>query len=185
MTFDASQHPDLTETTLASREAWRGHFLEVREDRVRLPDGSVAKREYVKHPGAVIVVPMLDADTFILERQYRYPLHRHFIEFPAGKIDAGEAHLNTAKRELLEETGYAAGTWKHLATMHPCIGYSDEVIELYVAGDLRHEGSKLDAGEFLEVLTWKRQDILDAIRNGMITDTKTVFAMLWLERFGL
>jgi ADP-ribose pyrophosphatase len=185
VTFDASQHPDLTESTVASREAWRGHFLKVQEDVVRLPDGSEAKREYVKHPGAVIVVPMLDADTFVLERQYRYPLHRHFIEFPAGKIDAGEPPMDTAKRELKEETGYVAGSWKHLATMHPCIGYSDEVIELYVARDLRHEGSKLDAGEFLEVLTLQRRDILNAIRDGIITDTKTVFAMLWLERFGL
>lgn len=176
---------DFTEATLESREAWRGQFLRVQEDRIQLPDGVEAKREYVKHPGAVIIVPMLDADTFILERQYRYPLHRHFIEFPAGKIDAGEPPLDTAQRELKEETGYVASVWQRLATMHPCIGYSDEAIELFVARDLRHEGSKLDAGEFLEVLTLKREDILANIHNGMITDTKTVIAMLWLERFGL
>jgi ADP-ribose pyrophosphatase len=185
MMFDASRHSDFTEATLESHEAWRGHFLRVQEDRVRLPDGAEARREYVKHPGAVIIVPMLDADTFILERQFRYPLHRHFIEFPAGKIDAGEPPLETAKRELKEETGYVAASWQRLATMHPCIGYSDELIELFVARDLRQEGSKLDAGEFLEVLTMKRDDILANICDGIITDTKTVVAMLWLERFGL
>jgi len=185
MTFDASRLADFTEVTLESREAWRGNFLRVQEDRVRLPDGAEAKREYVRHPGAVIIVPMLDDDTFILERQFRYPLHRHFIEFPAGKIDAGEPPLETAKRELKEETGYVAASWQRLATMHPCIGYSDEMIELFVARGLRQEGSKLDAGEFLEVLALKRDEILVNIRDGVITDTKTVVAMLWLERFGL
>jgi len=176
---------DLTEATVASAVAWRGQFLQVLDDTVRLPDGSEARREYVTHPGAVIIVPMLDDDTYVLERQYRYPLHRHFIEFPAGKIDAGEPPLETAKRELKEETGYVASEWRHLALTHPCIGYSNEVIELFVAKGLRHEGAALDAGEFLEVITLSRAELLANIRNGNVTDTKTVFAALWLEQFGI
>jgi ADP-ribose pyrophosphatase len=183
MATDNPSHPDFTETTLESREAFRGKLLHVFDDRVRLPDGHESRREYVRHPGAVIIVPFLDAETLLLERQFRYAMGRHFIEFPAGKMEPGEPPLDTAKRELLEETGYAAGEWKHLATTHPCIGYSDEVIELFVARGLSYEGHRRDAGEFLEVLQLRRADILAAIRSGTITDTKTVFAMLWLEQF--
>jgi ADP-ribose pyrophosphatase len=175
---------DLTEATLSSSVAWQGAFLKVLDDTVRLPDGSQARREYIAHPGAVIIVPMLDDNTYVLERQYRYPLHRHFIEFPAGKIDAGEPPIETAKRELKEETGYEAEEWQHLALTHPCIGYSNEIIELYVARGLRQTGAELDAGEFLEVITMSRQDLLANIRKGVVTDTKTVFAALWLETFG-
>ena len=176
--------PDFTETTLDSRHVFSGRMLQVFEDRVRLPDGAESRREYVKHPGAAIIVPFLDADTLLVERQFRYPHHRHFLEFPAGKIDAGEPPLQTAQRELLEETGYNAARWEHLATTHPCIGYSNEVIELFVARDLTFAGHQLDPGEFLEVIPMARADVLAAVRDGRITDTKTVFAMLWMETFG-
>lgn len=175
---------DLTEATVTSSVAWQGNFLQVLDDQVRLPDGKLARREYVTHPGAVIIIPMLDDNTYVLERQYRYPLHRHFIEFPAGKIDAGEPPLETAKRELKEETGYVAAEWQHLALTHPCIGYSNEVIELFVARGLTQTGAALDAGEFLDVIAMSREDLLANIRNGSVTDTKTVFAALWLEQFG-
>lgn len=183
MATDNPSHPDFTESTLESREAFRGKLLHVFEDRVRLPDGHESSREYVRHPGAVIIVPFLDNETLLLERQFRYSMGRHFIEFPAGKMEPDEPPLETAKRELLEETGYVAGEWEHLATTHPCIGYSDEVIELFVARGLSYEGHRRDAGEFLEVLKLKRADLLAAIRSGTISDTKTVFAMLWLEQF--
>lgn len=140
---------DFTETCLSSETVYDGILLRVISDEVRLPDGSTSRREYIRHPGACMVVAFLDERTILLERQYRYPMRRHFIELPAGKIDPGEDPLVTARRELEEECGYVAATWRHLATLHPCIGYADERIELYLARDLTRSESKLDAGEFL------------------------------------
>ncbi|MBI4203559.1 MAG: NUDIX hydrolase [Betaproteobacteria bacterium] len=176
------KHSDFTETTLDSKAVYRGGFFEVLRDEVRLPDGKTATREYIRHPGAVMIVPLLDEHTVILVRQFRYPLGRHFIEVPAGKMEPGEAPLATAKRELIEECGYEAATWQHLTTLHPCIGYSDERIELYVARDLRHVGSGLDDGEFLEVLSMPVDRALEWVRQGKITEVKAIIGLMWLER---
>ena len=116
----------LAETTLHARVAYEGGMLRLQRDIVRCPDGHIAYREYIRHPGAVMVIPMLDNDHVLLERQFRYPLGRAFIEFPAGKIDRGEALLDCAQRELLEETGYRARDWSHLGGFNNAIGYSDE-----------------------------------------------------------
>src|SRR5262245_30698533 len=116
---------DFTEHKLSSKTVYRGRFLHVVEDEVRLPDGATGLREYIRHPGAVVIVPFLDAETLLLVRQYRYPLARHFEEIPAGKAHAGEDRLKTAQRELREECGYEARSWRRLTTLHPCIGYSD------------------------------------------------------------
>ena len=140
--------PDFTEKQLTTKLVYDGRLLKVREDTVLLPDGKTARREYVQHPGAVIVIALLDAKTVLMERQFRYPLGRHFYELPAGKIDPGEDALATAQRELIEECGYEARSWRHLATLHPCIGYSDERFELYLARELVHVGHVRDAGEF-------------------------------------
>src|SRR5262245_5889114 len=126
-----NDNPDFTEHELSSKTVYHGKLLHVLEDQVRLPDGKTAQREYIRFPGAVMMVAFLDARTILLERQFRYPLRRHFHEIPAGKIDRGEEPLAAARRELREECGYEAGEWRHLATIHPCIGYSDEAIELY------------------------------------------------------
>lgn len=176
------QSPDFTETTLSSTTVYRGKFLHVLADTVRLPDGATAVREYARHPGAVMMLPLLDERTVLLVRQFRYPIGRHFIEVPAGKIDAGETALQTARRELIEECGYEAGTWRYLATFHPCIGYSDERIELYLARDLAHVGHAPDDGEFLEVLATPVERAVAWVRDGRITDAKTAIALLWLER---
>jgi ADP-ribose pyrophosphatase len=174
-------HPDFTEHRLTSKLVYDGHLLKVREDSVRLPDGKTARREWVQHPGAVIIIPLLDENTLIMERQFRYPLGRHFYELPAGKIEPGEEPLATAQRELIEECGYRAGSWRHLATAHPCIGYSDERFELYLASDLTHVGRALDDGEFLEVVTMAVADVRRHIRDGRITDVKVITGIAWLD----
>ena len=184
----ASKRPeftaDFTESTLESRLAYEGGLLKVWRDEVRLPDGGQAWREYVKHPGAVMMLAFVDDHTVLLERQFRYPKRRHFVELPAGKLEPGEEPLATAKRELVEECGFEAAQWWKIATLDPSIGYSTEVIHLYGARGLRHVGHKLDEGEHLETFQARIDDALEWIRDGMITDTKTTFGLLWWDKFG-
>jgi ADP-ribose pyrophosphatase len=174
--------PDLTETTVSSRNVYDGELLHVRADRARLPDGKVAVREYITHPGAVVIIPLLDNGELVLERQHRYPLHRDFYELPAGKIDRGEDPLQCAQRELLEETGYSAKKWRYITTLHPCIGYSDEKLLYYLAEDLTFTSASLDDGEHLEVFTLTLAAAVDWVRTGKITDNKTVSGLLWAEK---
>lgn len=173
---------DFTETPLASEAVFEGRLLHVRRDTVRLPDGGQATREYIRHPGAAMIIAQPDPDTIILERQFRYPLARHFIELPAGKIDPGEEPLATAQRELHEECGYTARKWRHLATLHPCIAYADERIELYLASGLTEVGNALDEGEFLEVLSVPLSQALAWVRDGTITEAKAITGLLWAEK---
>lgn len=181
MNEDSDSH--LVETCLASDVVFAGELLEVRSDRVRLPDGGEATREFVVHPGAVLVVPVLADGRFVVERQFRYPVRRVMIEFPAGKIDAGETPLATAQRELVEEVGYTATTWKPLGTIHPEVGYSTEFIELFEATGLTHVGARLDQGEFLDVVTMTEDELLVRFDCGGVTDGKTVAALFaWLRR---
>lgn len=179
--MDKDRH--LVETTLASETVFQGKLLEVRRDRVRLPDDGEAIREYVVHPGAVVVLALLDNGRLLFERQFRYPLRRVFLELPAGKIDPGEDIRETARRELLEETGHAAGNWEHLGVMHPCIGYSDERIEIFLARNVRQIGEQqLDHHEFLEVVELSPAEAREAVFAGEITDSKTITALYWAER---
>ena len=154
----------------------------MRKDAVLLPDGSTSTREYVTHPGAVAIMALLDNGNLLMERQYRYPARREFIELPAGKIDEGEDILLCAQRELLEETGYVADEWLHLTTTWPCIGYADERIEYFLARGLKHEGSKLDDGEFLEVFELSVNEAVEWVRLGKINDSKTIAGLFWLEK---
>jgi ADP-ribose pyrophosphatase len=174
---------DLKETQLDSELMYDGNFIRVLKDRVRLPDGTVSSREYITHPGAVAVLAMLDNGNLVMERQYRYPLHREFIELPAGKIDHGEDILICAQRELLEETGYVAKEWIHLTTAWPCIGYADERMEYFLARGLTHRGSRLDEGEFLEVFELSLQEAMEWMRLGKISDSKTIVGLFWLEKY--
>ena len=173
---------DLTEHTLSSRSVYRGRLLDVREDDVRLPDGKTARREYIVHPGAAVMLAMPDAQSVVMERQYRYPLREHLYELPAGKIDLGEDPLTTAQRELVEETGYRARDWRHLLTTYPVAGYSNERIELYLARDLEQVGRALDEGEFLEVLILPLAEAIDWVRTGRIKEAKTIMGLLLAER---
>jgi ADP-ribose pyrophosphatase len=170
------------EETLSTEEVFAGKLLRVHRDAVRLPDGHESIREWVDHPGAVVIVAALDNGRLLFERQYRYPLRRIFLELPAGKIDPGEHILDTARRELREETGYKAKIWRHLGTMHPCIGYSNERIEIFYAHGLSYVGASLDHGEILDVLEMSVDDALLAVRDGDITDAKTVTALMWAEK---
>ncbi len=172
----------LIETRIATEDVFKGMLLHVKRDTVRLPDGETATREYIDHPGAVMIIPRLPDGKLLMERQFRYPLARIFIEFPAGKIDPGEEPAGTAARELLEETGYTAGRWSHLATLHPLITYSTERIEIYTADALAFVGANLDAGEFVETFSATLDEALTWIDRGEVTDVKTMLGLLLLAR---
>lgn len=172
----------LKETRIDSRLAYDGEFLKVQQDTVRLPDGKTTSREYIKHPGAVVIIPVLDDGRILLERQFRYPGNQVFIEFPAGKIDPEEASLDCAKRELMEETGYTASEWKFVCTIHNAIAYSDEHLDIFLARGLTAGQNKLDEGEFLETMPATVHEMLEWVRSGKITDVKTVIGTFWLDR---
>jgi ADP-ribose pyrophosphatase len=175
----------LVETKHSSTEVFKGKFLHAFSDTVHLPDGSTAQREYIVHPGAVVIVPMLEDASgqvrLVLERQFRYPVGRVMVEFPAGKLDPGEGGLACAQRELLEETGYRATQWAKAGVMHPVIAYSTEFIEIWFARDLTLGQRKLDSGEFLDVFTATSAELLQWCMDGRVTDAKTLACTLWLQ----
>jgi ADP-ribose pyrophosphatase len=173
----------LEETLVEANVAWRGRFLDVRRDRVRLPDGSEAEREYIVHPGAVMVVPIVDDHHVVMERQYRYPMRRVMLEFPAGKLDANESPFVCGRRELREETGYRAAEWARAGITHNAIAYSTEGIEIWFARGLEAGVASLDAGEFLQVCTVADADLEAGVRSGSITDAKTLAGLLILQHW--
>lgn len=174
----------LIEHRLNQQELLHGHFLHAFRDTVRLPNQGLATREYVVHPGAVMVIPLLDTPEglqLVLERQYRYPVGQVMIEFPAGKLEAGEDPWLCAQRELVEETGYSAQLWARAGVLHPVIAYSTEVIEIWFAKALSLGERKLDAEEFLDVFTASPAQLMDWCRDGQVTDGKTLTGALWLQ----
>lgn len=178
---DSLDHSHLTETRIDSREILQGDFLHARRDSVSLPDGTHDTREYIVHSGAVMIVAQLADGRLVLERQYRYPVQAVMIEFPAGKLDPGEASLVCARRELREETGYTARQWARAGVLHPVISYSTEFIDIWFARDLTPGERKLDAGEFLDVFTATPENLLQWCCDGNITDAKTLTGALWLQ----
>ncbi len=173
----------LVETLIDGNWVLQGDFLQVRRERVRLPDGRQANREFVVHPGAVMVVPLLDNGDLLLERQYRHPLGRVLLEFPAGKLDAGEDPLACGRRELKEETGYSAKEWAYAGILHNAIAYSTEGIHIYFARGLQVGVQQLDEGEFLELVRMSPAELDFACARGEVTDAKTLIGLLWLQRW--
>ncbi len=172
----------LIERKQDSQELFKGKLLHAFRDTVSMPDGGTATREYIVHPGAVVIVPLLDDGRVLLERQFRYPVGQVMIEFPAGKIDAGEDRLACARRELLEETGYTASEWAHAGQLHPVISYSTEFIDIWFARGLVDGGQRsLDHGEFLDVFTATPRELLQWCQEGKVTDAKTLSCALWLQ----
>lgn len=173
----------LREDCVDSRQVYRGHFLDVRRDEVRLPDGALAHREYIVHPGAVMIVPLLDDGRLVVERQFRYPMGRVMLEFPAGKLDPGEDPWHCAIRELAEETGYVAGRWARAGILHNAIAYSTEGIEVWFASELTPGPARLEAGEFLEVGQASLDELEVLSARGELTDAKTLVGLLWLRHW--
>jgi ADP-ribose pyrophosphatase len=171
----------LREEAVSRTELLRGHFLHVVRDTVRLPSGGQATREFVLHSGAVMVIALLDDGQVVLERQYRYPMGQVMLEFPAGKLDAGEGSLACAQRELREETGYSAREWAFAGRLSPTVAYSDEIIDIWFARGLTLGARQLDEGEFLDVVSATPADVLQACRDGRIIDGKSLVGALWLQ----
>ena len=179
--LDADAH--LRETCIDSRQVYRGHFLELRRDEVALPDGKRAPREYVIHPGAVMIIPVLDDGRFVMERQYRYPVRQVMIEFPAGKLDPGESVQACAARELAEETGFTAAEWARAGVIHPVIGYANEVIEVWLARGLVRGQQHLDEGELIDVFAASLDELDAWVQQGRLTDAKTLSGLLWAHKW--
>ena len=173
----------LKEKTLDSDLVYEGLFLKLYRDEVQLPTGKIVHREYIKHPGAVAIVPLFDDHSVLLERQYRYPLAKAILEIPAGKLEFGEDPLECAKRELKEETGFEASEWIFLGKIHPVISYSTEFIDIYLAKGLMQGTAKLDEEEFLDTFRATLQEVSEWIQQGTITDVKTIISHYWLKDY--
>ena len=166
----------------ASEKVFSGRLLQVFRDSVVLPTGKETIREYIRHPGASVVIPYLGNRRLLLVRQYRYPVAKALLELPAGKIDAGEDPRETISRELEEETGYAARSIQYLNRFHPCVGYSNEMLYLYWASELVKGNLAPDADEIIENVPVPLEEAIEMVFSGMISDAKSIIGILWADR---
>ena len=177
-----SDDTHLVEHQVSSQTLLSGGFLEVRRDTVRLPDGRAATREFIEHPGAVAVIPMLDDGRLVLVRQHRYPVGKVLLEWPAGKLDPHESTWACAQRELQEETGYTAAEWAFAGEMHNAAAYSTESIWLWFARGLKSGPTRLDDGEFVETVALSLPELLALDARGALLDVKTLVGLHWLQQ---
>lgn len=173
---------DLIETHVSTYEDKTPRYLKLQTDVVKLSNSMKTTREFVRHPGASLIIPEVKKGEILFVKQFRYPLQKIFLELPAGKIDKGETSLQTAKRELREEVGYEAKAMKYVTSIHPVIGYGDEVIHIYLAQGLRFVGTSPDEGEFLIPKILSIKSAMEQIKRHKITDVKTQIALFWYEK---
>ena len=172
----------LKETQLSTEQIYKGTLLDVRRDEITLPNGKTSAREYIKHPGAACIIPVLPEGNIALIKQYRYPVQSEMIELPAGKLDPGEKPEVCAKRELEEEIGYSAGKLTFVCNIHPAIGFASEKMWIYLAEDLVKTVENTDHDEFLVLMPTHFDDAIKMVWDGKITDVKTIIGLLWAER---
>ena len=173
---------DLKEYKLSSTIIHQGRFLDIRRDDVRLPNGKTTTREWINHPGAACIVPILPDDQIALIRQYRYPVSQEMIELPAGKLDFGESPEECAKRELEEEIGYKTSKLTYLTHIHPAIGFASEKMWLYLAEELVKSERNTDHDEFVELIPTTVENAVSMVWERKITDVKTIIGILWLDK---
>ena len=173
---------NMEEKTKLSEVVFQGELLDVRKDKVILPNGKIGTREWINHPGAVCIIPILPNKKIGLIRQYRYSVKKHMVEIPAGKLDLGEYPEKCAKRELEEEIGYKANKISFLTNIYPAIGFANEIMWIYLAEDLIKTKTKLEDDEFLEIMPTKLEDALRMVWDGEITDVKTIIGLLWADK---
>ena len=171
----------LKETKISSEQKFSGRLIDLYLDQVELPNGETTTREWIDHPGAVCIIPILPDGKICLIRQFRYGPGEEFTEIPAGKLDAGEVPLDCAYRELEEETGYRTNKLTFLTNIHPAIGFSNEKMWMYLAEELELSKKKLDEDEFLELLPTPLNKALEWVFSGKITDVKTIIGIMWLK----
>ena len=174
---------DLIETKISSEDIYDGNLLHVRKDTVRLPDGNTSVREWITHPGASAVIPLLPDGRVVLVRQYRYPVQAVTLEIPAGKLDsAGEDPLECAKRELKEETGYTAEKYTMLTKVATTVGFSNEFIHIYAAEELQAGEQCPDEDEFIHTVRVPLEEAVERVGDGRIYDAKSATSILMVER---
>lgn len=172
----------LKEKTIQSRSIYKGKLLDIRNDEVCLPNGKIGNREWINHPGAACCLPILGKSKIVLTRQYRYAVGEESIEIPAGKLDKDETPEECASRELKEETGFIAKKITPLTSFYPAIGFANEKIWIFLAQNLKKDNTNTDDDEFVETFSIDFESVLDMLYQGMIKDSKTIIALMWLEK---
>ena len=173
---------DLKESRISTEVVYKGDFLDVRRDEVLLPNGKTGTREWINHPGAVVIIPILPNGEIALIKQFRYAARSEFLELPAGKLDEGEDPKSCAFRELEEEIGYRAGKMQFIANIHPAIGFANEIMSIYLAEHLKKTNYNRDKDEFIELIPTNMEEALNLVWENKITDVKSIIGLLWLKR---